>query len=191
MKRNLSKKYRAVFLDRDGVVVKEPPHYAHRIDQLRLVAGSAQAIRQLNFRDFLVIVISNQAGVARGYFKEEDTKRFNDEMVRRLKKQGAKIDAVYYCPHHPEGTVTQYRIACDCRKPAPGMIKTAAKELGINLRKSFIVGDKWSDIDAGKNAGCKGYLVRTGQGKEQSNKRSGEVAIAGNLGEAVKLIISK
>jgi D-glycero-D-manno-heptose 1,7-bisphosphate phosphatase len=157
----------AVFLDRDGVITQEPPHYAHKIDQLKFIAGTADAIRLLNNNGFIVIIASNQAGIARGYYREEDATLFHQAMIQSLDKKGARIDAIYYCPHHPEAKVEKYRTVCDCRKPAPGMLKQAEKELNIDLTQSFMVGDKLSDIEAGKRVGCHTIMVKTGQGVQE------------------------
>jgi len=161
---------KAVFLDRDGVVTKEPPYYAHKINQLELIPNSAEAIRLLNESGFKVIVVSNQAGVARGYYQEKDIQIYNNEMKRQLEEKGARIDAIYYCPHHPEATIEKYKIDCDCRKPKPGMLKRAEKDLNLNLKLSFLIGDKMSDIEAGYRAGCKTILVLTGQGNDELKK---------------------
>ena len=158
---------RAVFLDRDGVITKEPPYYAHKIDQLELIPKSAEAIRLLIKSGFKVIVVSNQAGVARGYYQEKDIQIYNNEMKRQLEEKGARIDAIYYCPHHPEATIEKYKIDCDCRKPKPGMLRQAEKDLNLNLKRSFLIGDKISDIEAGYRAGCKTILVLTGQGNDE------------------------
>lgn len=158
---------KAVFLDRDGVIIQEPPYYAHRPDQMKLIPRSSEAIRLLNKNNFLVIIVSNQAGVAHGYYTEQDVISFNNLMKERCKEDGAKIDAIYCCYHHPDAKVEKYRIDCDCRKPKPGMLKRAERELNIDLGQSFIIGDKKSDIDAGKCAGCKTIMVLTGHGKDE------------------------
>ena len=124
---------KAVFLDRDGVITKEPPYYAHKIDQLELIPKSAEAIRLLNESGFKVIVVSNQSGVARGYYEENDVENYNNAMKDELKKQGAYIDAMYYCPHYSETTIEKYKIDCECRKPKPGMLTQAEKDLNLNL----------------------------------------------------------
>ena len=161
---------RAVFLDRDGVITKEPPYYAHKIDQLELIPKSAEAIRLLNESGFKVIVISNQSGVARGYYQEKDIKIYNRAMKKKLEEKNAYIDAIYYCPHHPEAALEKYKIDCECRKPKPGMLTQAKKDLNLNLKLSFLVGDKMSDIEAGYRAGCKTILVLTGQGNDELKK---------------------
>jgi D-glycero-D-manno-heptose 1,7-bisphosphate phosphatase len=138
---------RAVFLDRDGVITQDPPHYAHRIDQLKLIPKSAEAIKLLNENGLKVVVVSNQSGVARGYYQESDIELFNSAMKKELEEMGAYIDAVYYCPHHPDANIEAYRMVCDCRKPEPGMLKRAEKDLNLNLKLSFMVGDKVTDIE--------------------------------------------
>jgi len=163
---------KAVFLDRDGVITQEPPYYAHKIDQLELIPKSAEAIRLLNKNGFKVIVVSNQSGVARGYYQEKDIKIYNDEMKKKLEEKDAYIDAIYYCPHYPEVTIKEYRIDCDCRKPKPGMLKRAKKDLDLDLKCSFLIGDKITDIEAGYRAGCKTILVLTGQGNGELKKIS-------------------
>lgn len=183
-------KKKAVFLDRDGVITEDPPHYAHRLDQLRIISGSGKAIALLNRHGFQVIVISNQSGVARGYYTESDIKTFNNGMVALLSDLGAHVEAVFYCPHHPEAVVEQYKQTCDCRKPRPGMILNAAEMLSIDLKNSFVVGDKWSDIEAGNAAGCKTILVMTGHGKDEINKKLGSAGfIARDLLDAVEQYI--
>jgi len=154
------------------VITKEPPYYAHKIDQLELISKSAEAIKGLNESGFKIIVISNQSGVARGYYQEKDIQMYNNEIKRQLEEKGARIDAIYYCPHHPEATIRDYRIDCECRKPKPGMLKLAEKDLNLDLKCSFLVGDKMSDIEAGYRAGCKTILVLTGQGNGEVKKIS-------------------
>lgn len=179
-------KNKTVFLDRDGVITEDPPHYAHRLDQLCIIRGSAQAIQLLNAHNFRIIIISNQSGVARGYYEEDDVKIFNNGMEHLLAKEGAHVDAVYYCPHHPNAIIERYKINCDCRKPKPGMLLNAAKEFDIELQSSILVGDKWSDIEAGHAAGCKSVLVLTGHGTEENNTKLGKADyIAKDLHDAV------
>lgn len=182
---------RAVFLDRDGVITQEPPHYAHKLSQLALISKSAKAVRLLNENGFIVIVVCNQAGIARGYYREEDMILFNQAMKENLAKEGAHIDAIYYCPHHPEAKIERYRVACDCRKPRPGMLTRAEKELDIDLRQSFMVGDKISDIEAGERVGCKTVMVKTGYGVEElKNNRIECNYVADDLYDAAEHILS-
>lgn len=179
---------RAVFLDRDGVIV-EDSDYVYRIDQLKLIPGSAEAIKLLNENGFLTIIVTNQAGVAKGYFTEKDIMLFNDSMKEKLIEHGAYIDAIYYCPHHPDAKIEKYKINCDCRKPKPGMLKDAEKRFDIDFGRSFIIGDRLSDIAAGKYVGCKTIMVLTGYGKgEPKNDRIDH--ITQNLYGAVRYILS-
>jgi D-glycero-D-manno-heptose 1,7-bisphosphate phosphatase len=186
----MMKTTRAVFLDRDGVITEDPPHYAHRVDQVRVISGSGDAIRMLNEAGYLVIVVSNQSGIARGFYKKHDFDLFNKEMKRQLSIDNAHIDAIYHCPHHPEAAVEKYRKACTCRKPKPGMLIRAAKRFNIDMSSSFLVGDKWTDICAGNAVRCRSILVRTGHGaQEASDVRGLAVFIAKDLSEAVKNFI--
>lgn len=182
----------AVFLDRDGVIIQEPPHYVYRPDQLKLVPKSEEAIKLLNKNNFKVVVVTNQAGIAKGYYLEKEAILFNQLMKEELERHNASIDAIYYCPHHPEATIKKYRIDCDCRKPRSGMLKKAEKELNIDLKQSFMIGDKKSDIDAGKDVGCKAIMVLTGYGKEESKIKNIKYDfIAKNLYSAVEYILYK
>ncbi len=156
---------RAVFLDRDGVIVHDRG-YVHKAEDLELLEGAGEAIRRFNEARLLVIIISNQAGVARGYFNEDDVNVFNKALTAELKKKGAHIDAIYFCPHHPtEGTVKEYSLVCECRKPKAGMILAAAKDHGISLQGSWMIGDRQSDVEAGKKAACRTILL----GKDARN----------------------
>lgn len=188
----MSRERKAVFLDRDGVICEEPPFYAHRPDQLKIISGVPEAIRILNENDFLVVVASNQAGVAKGLYTEDDTIMYHAALAGLLEKEGARIDKIYYCPHHPRAVRSELRVRCSCRKPEPGMLKKAAEEWSINLSRSFMVGDKWSDIGAGNHAGVTSILVRTGQGEQQLRDRSPYRAdfILEDLPAAVRKIIT-
>lgn len=184
---------KAVFLDRDGVIIQEPPHYIYRLDQLKIIPKSAEAIKLLNLNDYKIIVVSNQAGVAYGYYLERDVILFNQLMQEELMLYDAYVDAIYYCPHHPKAKVRKYRLDCDCRKPKTGMLKKAEKELCIDLKSSYMIGDKKSDIDAGKSLGCKTVLVLTGHGTKELEKYDirYDNSIANNLYDAVKEIIEQ
>jgi D-glycero-D-manno-heptose 1,7-bisphosphate phosphatase len=153
----------AVFLDRDGVVIGDT-HYVHSIDKVRLLSGSAEAIAELNRAGWPVVIVTNQAGIARGFFSVETLHKINDHMAELLRGHGARVDGVYYCPHHPEGDVLEYRRHCECRKPKPGMLLQAARELGLDLTRSWMIGDRITDLEAGSAVGCRTVLVRTGYG---------------------------
>jgi len=161
---------RAVFLDRDGVINEDPPHYAHRIDQLSIIPGVTQAISKLKEAGYLVIVISNQSGIARGMYTHREVKKFNLAIELIINEKNGTIDKFYYCPHHPHGIIKKYSINCDCRKPKIGMIKEAVNEFSIDIKQSYLIGDKYSDIIAGINAGCTSYLVLTGHGLDERQK---------------------
>lgn len=184
----------AVFLDRDGTINVEVG-YLSRPEDLRLINGSARAIRRLNEAGFLVVVVSNQSGVARGYFGEAAVERVNGAMARRLGRRGARLDAVYYCPHYPEGVVQQYRRECDCRKPAPGMIRRAEQDLGIDVARSYVVGDHRGDIELAKNVGARSILVVTGHGADELHKLNEDGIkpdwVVNNLAGAVDRILAE
>ena len=181
---------KAVFLDRDGVITQDPPHYAHRIDQLALIEGSDLAIKILNDENFRVIIITNQSGVAKGFYNENDIEIFNQAMIEQLKQANAHIDSIYYCPHHPEAKIQKYRLDCDCRKPKPGMLIESGKKFNIDFKSSFLVGDKWSDIEAGRAVGCKTILVKTGHGLlEYENKKCPVDYVAADILDAVQNFI--
>ena len=145
----------AAFLDRDGVLNVDHG-YVHRPEQLDWIAGAPEAVRLLNDAGYAVIVITNQAGVARGYYDEAAVRHFNAHMQDSLAAMGARIDAIYYCPHHPHGTVKEFAIACRCRKPMPGMLEQAAGDWPLDLAHSFLIGDKDSDIAAAQAFNIRG-----------------------------------
>ena len=153
----------ALFLDRDGVINVEV-NYLHRPNDVVLVPGVAHAIAQANAFEIPVIVITNQAGIARGKYGPAELAAVGQRIDQLLGT--AIIDATYHCPHHPEGTVAELRIECECRKPAPGMLLQAAAEHGLDLANSIFVGDKASDLSAARAAGCGAVLVRTGYGTQ-------------------------
>lgn len=154
----------AVFLDRDGTI-NEQMGYINHTCRFQLLPGAGQAIKRLNDANIPVIVVSNQSGLARGYFPEELLVEVHNKMHTLLAEEGARVDAIYYCPHHPEAKEKRFRESCDCRKPKPGLILQASKELGLDPEKSFVVGDRWSDIKTAANCGATSILVRTGYGR--------------------------
>jgi len=177
---------RAVFLDRDGTII-EDTGYISECDKIKFLPGVSKAIRLLNENGFRVIVITNQAGVARGYFTEETVKEINDYVQKSLAKQEAFIDMIYYCPHHVEGIIKEDRKECYRRKPNPGMIVKPVGEFGIDLKNSFVIGDKISDIEAGHRAGCKTILLDS-ESPLNKEKESTMISnyVASDLHEAVK-----
>lgn len=172
----------AVFLDRDGTIIAEK-NYLSQIAEVKVLTEVPSAIRQLNQNNFKVIVISNQSGIGQGFFTQKKVEKINNYLKNLLLKKGAKIDKIYFCPHIPEDN-------CSCRKPSTGLIHQAQKDFNIALEKSYLVGDKASDIEAGYRAGCKTILVLTGYGEKE---KGGCVPtyLASNLREAVKWILKK
>lgn len=157
-------KRRAVFLDRDGTINVEKT-YLHKIEDFEFIAGVPEAIKKLKDAGFLVIVVSNQSGIGRGYFDEQAVETLHEHIQTELAAYGTSIDAFYFCPHHPVHGVDHYQIDCDCRKGAPGMLLQAAEDYNIDLPRSFMIGDKLADIEAGERADCTPILVLTGHGK--------------------------
>ena len=149
------------FLDRDGVLNVDHA-YVHRPDQLEWIAGAPDAVRLLNEAGYTVIVVTNQSGVARGYFDEAAVDRFHMHMQERLREHDAHIDAFYSCPHHPEGTVKQYAVQCRCRKPGVGMLEQAARDWPIDLGRSFLIGDKDHDMAAAAAFHVRGIKFNSG-----------------------------
>ena len=154
----------AVFLDRDGTI-NEQMGYINHISRFHLLPGVASAIRRLNEMQIPVIVVTNQSGLARGYFPEQLLTEVHEKMHQQLADEGARVDGIYICPHHPEAKEERYRLDCGCRKPKTGLLKQASQELNINLESSFMVGDRWSDLRCGVKAGTTPILVLTGYGR--------------------------
>lgn len=175
---------RAVFLDRDGTINVEKD-YLYRIEDFEFIDGAVQAIRLLNEAGFFVAIVSNQSGVARGYYTEEDVELLHRHIAEKLEDEGARVDAWMYCPHHPNGRGS-YSLPCGCRKPLPGMLIEVASRYNIDLDTSIMIGDKLADIGAGNAAGCRTILVRTGYGAEQENLVSSLTEVYDDLLEAVK-----
>jgi D-glycero-D-manno-heptose 1,7-bisphosphate phosphatase len=162
----MKKGRKAVFLDRDGTLIQERG-YLKDPDQVALEQGAAEAVTRLNRSGFAVVLVTNQSGVARGYYTEEAVAAVHRRVESLLEAEGACLDGVYYCPHYPEGGVQEYRKACSCRKPAGGMLLRAAEDLGIRLEGSYMIGDKLTDAETARREGLTGILVRTGYGEEQ------------------------
>ncbi len=181
----------AVFLDRDGTI-NEEVEFLRTPDQLRLIPGAGAAIRTLNERGIPVCVISNQSGVARGFLTESDLVPIHARLERELSKDSARLDRIYYCPHHPTEGRPPYDVACPCRKPATGMLEQGARELDIDLTRSFVVGDRIVDVQAGKAVGATTILVMTGYGQNalEECRRDSVVpeCVAPSIGEAIQFI---
>lgn len=159
----------AAFLDRDGVINVDHG-YVHRPEQFEWVAGAPAAIKWLNEHGFLVIVVTNQAGIARGYYSEQQFLKFMEWINARLKEYGAHLDATYYCPHHPHEGVDPYVRICECRKPAPQLLRKAISDWNVDVKRSVMIGDKESDILAACNAGLTGELFPGGNLLDFVNK---------------------
>ena len=158
-------KKRAIFLDRDGTINEEVGYIEH-LDRLRIIPEAYEAIRLINLSGFIAVVITNQAGIAKGLFNEDFVIKTNERLQEFLGQKGAAIDAFYFCPHHPTEGVPPYRMVCDCRKPAPGLFYQAARDMAIDLAASYMIGDRYRDMEAAHRAGVKGVLVKTGYGAE-------------------------
>lgn len=177
----------AAFLDRDGVIIRDTG-YVYRPEDLEILPQVPEALKLLHDQDYLLIVISNQAGVAKGYFTPTDVELFHDELQKRLiERLGFGLDAIYYCPHHPMGSVLEYAIACSCRKPGTALIERASQNFSIDWSRSVMVGDRASDIECGLRAGVAGIQIESDQYEGHANPH----ALVGNLFEAAQWTLSK
>jgi len=189
------KKQPAVFLDRDGTI-NEQMGYINHISRFVLLPGVGQAIRRLNERNIPVVVVTNQSGLARGYFPASLLDEVHKQMEEQLAAEGAHIDGLYICPHHPEAKEKKYRKACNCRKPKTGLLEQATADLGLDPARSFMVGDRWSDLKCGAAAGLTPILVLTGYGRgdQQYIGPTQEIQptlVAEDLNEAVDWILKQ
>lgn len=176
--------HRAVFLDRDGTIARDVP-YCSRPEDFELLPGAAEGIKLLNEHVFKVVVVTNQSGIARGYFTEESLAQIHDKMGRELAKHGAHVDAIYYCPHHPDDS-------CECRKPKLGMLLQAASDWDIALGQSYVIGDAGADIDMGRNAGCRTILITENcLGRLHDERALHPDYVAPNISAAVQWIIAQ
>lgn len=186
---------KAVFLDRDGTI-NEEVGYVNHIDRFKLLPRVSEAIRLLNQNGIKVIVITNQSGVARGYFPESLIHEVHKKMEELLREKGAYVDGIYYCPHHPREGVSPYRQVCNCRKPETGLINKAVERFDIDCRRSYMIGDRGVDIEFGHKIGAKSILVLTGYGKgeweyNRDQWREKPDYVATDLYEAVEWIIKQ
>ncbi|HEV2801945.1 MAG TPA: HAD family hydrolase [Pyrinomonadaceae bacterium] len=189
---NESPQRRAVFIDRDGTISEEVGYVNHP-SRYRVFPYAAEAIRRLNEAGWLAVLVTNQAGVARGYFTEDVIGAVHTLLAEELERGGARLDAIYYCPHHPSVGEPPYRFDCDCRKPRPGLIRRAADDLRIDLSRSWMVGDRYSDTELARNAGTRAALVLSGYGRgeweyQRAAWRHQPDLVAENLLEAVEKI---
>jgi len=174
----------AIFLDRDGTINIEK-NYLYRLKDWEWLPGAIEAILRINNLGYLAIVVTNQAGVARGYYSERDILFLHHQIDQMLAKAGAKIDAYYHCPHHPE--FGKFR-NCSCRKPQPGMLFNAQRDFDIDLSRSWLIGDKLSDIEAASGAGCSSILVMTGYGEQEKKVAPANVLCKQDILDAIKHI---
>lgn len=161
----MKKLHKAIFLDRDGTINIEK-EYLSRVEDLQLIPGAAQGLSLLRHAGFKLVVVSNQSGVARGFFSEHRVLEINRALAAMLEKTGAIIDAWYYCPHHPDMGTSSCKTACSCRKPATGMVDLACEEIHIDLAHSLVVGDTMRDMELAWNCGMDSVLVKTGHGMD-------------------------
>ncbi|MCU1266888.1 MAG: histidinol-phosphate phosphatase family domain/HAD-superfamily hydrolase, subfamily [Acidobacteria bacterium] len=185
---------RAVFIDRDGTISEEVGYINHP-SRFRVFPYAAAAVKHLNDAGWLAILITNQAGVARGYFTEEMIHTVHDQLQFDLQQGGARLDAIYYCAHHPSVGEAPYRFDCDCRKPKPGLIMRAAKDLDVDLGQSWMVGDRYSDIELARVAGVNSAFVLSGYGRgeweyQRAEWRYEPDLVSENLLEAVQSIVN-
>ncbi len=159
----------AVFLDRDGTI-NEDVGYLDRLERLTLFPWSIDAVRLLNNAGFCVVVVTNQRGVATGFISETFVHSVHDVLTERFRRGGARIERFYHCPHDPHAPIEQYRQDCTCRKPQPGLVLQAVNDLELDPTRSFVVGDKWSDVAVAHRVGATGILVRTGYGASQAER---------------------
>jgi D-glycero-D-manno-heptose 1,7-bisphosphate phosphatase len=188
-------KQAAVFLDRDGTI-NEQMGYINHISRFHLLPGAGEAIRLLNEQNIPVVVVSNQSGLARGYFPESLLAKVHEKMSQELARAGAHIDGIYICPHHPEAKLPELRINCSCRKPKTGLLERAARDLHLDLSRSYLIGDRWTDIKTAANCGATPVLVLTGYGRGDleyigPSQKNQPHHIADNLIDAVRWILSK
>jgi D-glycero-D-manno-heptose 1,7-bisphosphate phosphatase len=185
----------AVFIDRDGTISEEVGYVNHP-SRYRVFPFAAEALSKLNSAGWLAVLVTNQAGVARGYFAEEMIGRVHALLAEELARGGARLDAVYYCPHHPSVGAEPYRLDCDCRKPRPGLVTRAAADLGVDLARSWMVGDRYGDVELARNAGLRSAFVLSGYGRgeweyQRDNWRHQPDLVAENLLEAVGEILRR
>jgi histidinol-phosphate phosphatase family protein len=180
---------RAVFLDKDGTLIEDVPYNVDP-ERIRLTPGAAEGLRGIAAAGYLLIVVSNQSGVAHGYFAEEDLAAVERRLQELLGEQGVRLDGFYHCPHHPHGQVASYAVACSCRKPQPGLILRAAQEHDVDVTQSWLVGDILNDIEAGRTAGCRTILIDNGNETEwQLSPRRQPHFVVRDLREAAQVIL--
>jgi D-glycero-D-manno-heptose 1,7-bisphosphate phosphatase len=186
---------RGVFFDRDGTLNEEVGHL-DSLDRFHLYPFAGRAVRAINDAGLLAIVTTNQSGVGRGVFAEELVRAVHERMTREMGEAGARLDAIYYCPHHPTAEIERYRVECSCRKPSPGMMQEAARRFGIRLEESFVIGDRYLDVEMAHRARAASVLVRTGFGQNewdlfQHNGAAQPDYVADDVLDAVQWILKR
>lgn len=189
------RRWPAVFLDRDGTLMSDLG-YLSDPRKVRLYSGTAKALRLLRSKGFRLFVVTNQSGVARGFFSLKSVRKTNNRFMDLLGKRGGRLDGIFYCPHYPGGQVKSFSRTCSCRKPAPGMVRQACRKFPLDLNKSYMVGDKLDDLRLAKRAGLAGgFLVRTGNGrkseKELGRAGLGKTVVVKDILSAARWIIRK
>lgn len=183
-------KLKAVFLDKDGTIIPDIP-YNTNSDLISLNEGVVEGLQLLQSYGYLLVIVSNQSGVAHGYFTVDELDGVKQTINDLCRKIGIYLDGFYYCPHHPDGSVECYKVNCDCRKPKPGLILKAATDMDIDLSSSWMIGDILNDVEAGKNAGCKTILIDNGNETEwELNEQRSPEYKAKDLAEAARYILT-
>lgn len=182
-------KQKAIFLDRDGTLV-HPRHYPSSPGELLLYNNIGQGLRDLQQAGFRLVIITNQSGLARGYFTLADLQRMHNYLISELEQEGVQLDAIYHCPHHPEGIIPELAIRCKCRKPQPGMLLQAAVDLNLDLEYSWFIGDILDDVEAGNRAGCRTILVDLGTESIPEQQIRCPEFVASDTQHALQMIIA-
>jgi D-glycero-D-manno-heptose 1,7-bisphosphate phosphatase len=177
----------AVFFDRDGTLIRDPGYISHP-DQVELLDGATEAVKEVQLLGYKTVVVSNQPGVAKGMLTEEAVEQIHRRLREEVSRNGASLDAIYYCPYHPDGAVLKYRKDSDWRKPKPGMLLAAANEMDIDLTRSWMVGDSLRDVEAGRSAGCKTILISSAHTNSETTDKNRPDHVAVNMREAVNII---
>ena len=178
---------KAIFLDRDSTINVDK-EYVHRTEDFEFEKGAVKGLKILQSLGYQLIIVTGQSGIWRGYYSEEDYHKFMDHMYQQLSKHGININGEYFCLHHPEKGIEEYKIDCKCRKLKTGMLEQAVKDFDINLEESWIIGDKTDDIEMGRRAGCMTILVKTGKAGKDGNYKVSPDYEADNLEEVAKII---
>jgi len=181
---------RAVFLDRDGTLIRNH-HYGCNPDRIQLLDGVVEGLRLLQGEGYLLIVVTNQSGIARGFFTEDQLEVMHRRMAELLRRRGVHLSAFYHCPHHPDGVVPAYSVACGCRKPRPGLVLRACSDFKIDPASSWFIGDILDDVEAGKRAGCRSILLDVGsEGEPECPERVPDY-VASDFLDAVRHLLEK